>query len=89
MSVTAEKKQDLIKEYATLENDTGSPEVQVAILTERIRNLTDHFQTHKKDNHSRRGLLKLVSRRRHLLDYLKRKDQERYESLIQRLGLRR
>ncbi len=89
MSITADRKQELIKEYATVESDTGSPEVQVAILTERIRNLTDHFQSHAKDNHSRRGLLKMVSHRRHLLDYLKRKDQSRYESLIQRLGLRR
>ncbi len=89
MSITAERKAELIKEYATKEGDTGSPEVQVAILTERIRNLTDHFQVHKKDNHSRRGLLKLVSQRRKLLDYLKAKDEARYKSLIQRLGLRR
>ena len=89
MSITPERKAELIKEYATKEGDTGSPEVQVAILTERIRNLTDHFQVHKKDNHSRRGLLKLVSQRRKLLDYLKAKDEERYKSLIQRLGLRR
>ncbi len=89
MSITADRKQELIKEYATVESDTGSPEVQVAILTERIRNLTEHFQSHAKDNHSRRGLLKMVSHRRHLLDYLKDKDQSRYESLIQRLGLRR
>ncbi len=89
MSITPERKAELIKEYATKEGDTGSPEVQVAILTERIRNLTDHFQVHKKDNHSRRGLLKLVSQRRKLLDYLKAKDEARYKSLIQRLGLRR
>ncbi len=89
MSITPERKAELIKEYATKEGDTGSPEVQVAILTERIRNLTDHFQTHRKDNHSRRGLLKLVSQRRKLLDYLKAKDEARYQSLIQRLGLRR
>ena len=89
MSITPERKAELIKEYATKEGDTGSPEVQVAILTERIRNLTDHFQTHRKDNHSRRGLLKLVSQRRKLLDYLKAKDEARYKSLIQRLGLRR
>ncbi len=89
MSITPERKAELIKEYATKEGDTGSPEVQVAILTERIRNLTDHFQVHKKDNHSRRGLLKLVSQRRKLLDYLKAKDEARYQSLIQRLGLRR
>ncbi len=89
MSITPGRKAELIREYATKEGDTGSPEVQVAILTERIRNLTDHFQVHKKDNHSRRGLLKLVSQRRKLLDYLKAKDEERYKSLIQRLGLRR
>ena len=89
MSITADRKQELIKEYATVANDTGSPEVQVAILSERIRNLTDHFQHHAKDNHSRRGLLKMVAQRRHLLDYLKRKDASRYETLIQRLGLRR
>lgn len=89
MSITPDRKQALITEYATTGGDTGSPEVQVAILTERIVNLTEHFKTHKKDNHSRRGLLKLVSHRRHLLDYLKGKDHSRYESLIQRLGLRR
>jgi small subunit ribosomal protein S15 len=76
-------------EYATGEGDTGSPEVQVAVLSERIANLTEHFKTHNKDNHSRRGLIKLVSQRRRLLDYVKSKDQSRYESLIQRLGLRR
>ena len=89
MSITAERKAALIKEYATLEGDTGSPEVQVAILSERISNLTEHFKSHVKDNHSRRGLLKLVSQRRQLLDYLKRKDASRYATLISRLGLRR
>ena len=89
MSIAAERKQALIKEYAVKSEDTGSPEVQVAILTERIKNLTDHFQTHKKDNHSRRGLLKLVSQRRGLLDYLKSKDASRYQTLIERLGIRR
>jgi small subunit ribosomal protein S15 len=89
MSIAAERKQALIKEYAVKSDDTGSPEVQVAILTERIKNLTDHFQTHKKDNHSRRGLLKLVSQRRGLLDYLKSKDDARYRTLIERLGIRR
>ena len=79
MSITAERKQTLIKEYATKSGDTGSPEVQVAILTERITNLTEHFKTHIKDNHSRRGLLKLVSQRRQLLDYVKRKDEPRYK----------
>ena len=81
--------QELIKEYGTVAGDTGSPEVQVAILTERIRNLTEHFQDHKKDNHSRRGLLKLVSQRRRLLDYVKAKDEPRYRTLIERLGIRR
>ena len=89
MSITAERKAALIKEYATVEGDTGSPEVQVAILTERINNLTEHFKDHKKDNHSRRGLLALVSQRRSLLDYLKRKDDARYQTLIEKLGLRR
>ncbi|WP_321500093.1 30S ribosomal protein S15 [Breoghania sp.] len=89
MSITPERKQELIKEYATKEGDTGSAEVQVAVLSERITNLTEHFKTHAKDNHSRRGLLKMVSQRRHLLDYVKGKDVERYQSLIQRLGLRR
>jgi len=89
MSITAEKKQELIGEFATKSGDTGSPEVQVAILTERIRNLTEHLQTHKKDFHSRRGLLIMVGQRRRLLDYTKRKSQERYETLINRLGLRR
>jgi small subunit ribosomal protein S15 len=89
MSITAERKQALIKEYGTKEGDTGSPEVQIAILTERISNLTEHFKDHKKDNHSRRGLLKLVSQRRRLLDYVKSCDPERYRTLIGRLGLRR
>ncbi len=89
MSITAERKTVLIKEYATKDGDTGSPEVQVAILTERINNLTEHFKTNKKDNHSRRGLLKMVSLRRKLLDYTKAKDVARYQSLIQRLGIRR
>lgn len=89
MSITAERKEELIKEYATKEGDTGSPEVQVAILTERISNLTEHFKDHKKDNHSRRGLLKMVSLRRRLLDYTRNKDEARYKSLIERLGLRR
>lgn len=89
MSITAEKKQTLIKEYATQKNDTGSPEVQVAILTERINALSQHMQAHKKDFHSRRGLLMLVSRRRKLLDYVKGKSLSRYQDLIQRLGIRR
>jgi small subunit ribosomal protein S15 len=89
MSITAERKQELIREYATKEGDTGSPEVQVAVLSERIRNLTDHLGTHKKDFHSRRGLLVMVGLRRSLLDYLKRKNAPRYEDLIGRLGLRR
>ncbi|WP_180898001.1 30S ribosomal protein S15 [Martelella soudanensis] len=89
MSITAERKAELIKEYAIKEGDTGSPEVQVAILTERITNLTEHFKDHKKDNHSRRGLLTLVSTRRSLLDYVKRIDESRYTSLIGRLGIRR
>ncbi len=89
MSITPERKSELIKEYAINGSDTGSPEVQVAILTERIVNLTEHFKSHKKDNHSRRGLLKMVSQRRSLLDYVKRKDEQRYKSLIERLGLRR
>ncbi len=89
MSITAERKQALIGEYATKEGDTGSPEVQVAILSERIRNLTDHLSGHKKDFHSRRGLLVMVGQRRSLLDYLKRKNAQRYAQLIQRLGLRR
>jgi small subunit ribosomal protein S15 len=89
MSISAERKQALIVEYATKAADTGSPEVQVAILTERITNLTEHFKTHVKDNHSRRGLLKLVSQRRQLLDYVKARDESRYKSLIERLGIRR
>jgi small subunit ribosomal protein S15 len=89
MSLTAERKQALMAEYATAKGDTGSPEVQVAILSERIKNLTEHFKDHKKDNHSRRGLLALVSQRRSLLDYLKRKDEARYSTLIEKLGLRR
>lgn len=89
MSITAEKKQNLIKDFATVAGDTGSPEVQVAILTERIRNLTEHFKSHNKDNHSRRGLLMLVNKRRSLLSYLKSKDETRYQSLIKRLGLRK
>ena len=89
MSITAARKTELISEFATKTNDTGSPEVQVAILTERINNLTEHFRSHKKDLHSRQGLLKMVSRRRRLLDYLKRNDQERYATVIQRLGLRK
>ena len=89
MSITAERKAELIKQYATVEGDTGSPEVQVALLTERINNLTDHFKDHKKDNHSRRGLLKMVSSRRSLLDYLKKKDEPRYTKLIGALGIRR
>ena len=89
MSITPERKQTLISDYATKADDTGSPEVQVAILTERITNLTEHFKTHAKDNHSRRGLLKMVSQRRQLLDYVKRKDEPRYKALIERLGIRR
>ena len=89
MSISAERKTALISDYAIREGDTGSPEVQVAILSERIANLTGHFKVHKKDNHSRRGLLMLVSQRRRLLDYLKRENHERYATLIQRLGLRR
>jgi len=89
MSVTAEKKTEIIQDNARNQGDTGSPEVQVAILTERIRNLTDHFKGHHKDNHSRRGLLMMVNKRRSLLAYLKKKDVERYNSLIQKLGLRK
>ena len=89
MSITPELKAQLMKEYATKEGDTGSPEVQVAILTSRISTLTEHFKTHKKDNHGRRGLLKMVALRRKLLDYARSKDEARYQSLIQRLGLRR
>jgi small subunit ribosomal protein S15 len=89
MSIAADRKQTLMKEYGTKSGDTGSPEVQVAILSERISNLTEHFKSHVKDNHSRRGLLKLVSQRRRLLDYLKSRDEARYQTLITRLGLRR
>ena len=89
MSVTAERKTKIIKDNARQKGDTGSPEVQVAILTERISNLTEHFKTHAKDNHSRRGLLMLVNKRRSLLDYLKREDNERYAALIAKLGLRK
>ena len=89
MSMTAERKAALIVEYATKAGDTGSPEVQIAIISERIKYLTGHFQTHKKDNHSRRGLLKLVSQRRGLLDYLKSKDEARYQTIIKRLEIRR
>jgi small subunit ribosomal protein S15 len=89
MSITANKKAEVIKANATKSGDTGSPEVQVAILSERISNLTEHFKTHVKDNHSRRGLLKLVSTRRSLLDYLKKTDEKRYKALIERLNIRR
>jgi len=89
MSITAERKEALIKEHAQCKGDTGSPEVQVAILTERIQNLTGHFKTHAKDNHSRRGLLMLVNKRRSLLDYLRREDETRYTDLIAKLGLRK
>ena len=89
MSLTLEHKTRVIKANATKANDTGSPEVQVAILTERINTLTDHFKVHKKDNHSRRGLLKMVSQRRQILDYVKRKDEARYQSIIEKLGIRR
>jgi len=89
MSITAERKAEVIKTKATKSGDTGSPEVQVAILTERITNLTEHFKTHVKDNHSRRGLLKLVSQRRQLLDYVRRSDEARYKTLIEKLGIRR
>ena len=89
MSISADDKQQVIKEYSTKKGDTGSPEVQVAILTKRIINLTEHFKTHKKDNHSRRGLLKMVSLRRKLLDYVRSKDEGRYKDLIKRLDIRR
>ncbi len=89
MSITVEEKQRLMKEFGTKEGDTGSPEVQVAVLSSRIATLTEHFKTHKKDNHSRRGLLMMVAQRRKLLDYVKGKDEARYQSLIERLGLRR
>lgn len=89
MSITAGRKAEVIKSYANKSGDTGSPEVQVAILSERINNLTEHFKNHVKDNHSRRGLLKLVSQRRQLLDYLRRTDEKRYSTLIEKLGIRR
>ncbi|WP_300515485.1 30S ribosomal protein S15 [Aliiroseovarius sp.] len=89
MSITVEEKTRLIKEFGAKDGDTGSPEVQVAILSSRIATLTEHFKTHKKDNHGRRGLLKMVAQRRKLLDYVKRKDEARYQDLIKRLGLRR
>ena len=89
MSIAAERKTALVEEYATQKGDTGSPEVQVAILSERIKNLTDHLQTHNKDFHSRRGLLVMVGQRRRLLDYLKKKDEGRYQAIVERLGLRR
>jgi small subunit ribosomal protein S15 len=89
MSITAEEKQRVMKDFATKEGDTGSPEVQIAILSSRISTLTEHFKTHKKDNHSRRGLLKLVAQRRKLLDYTRAKDEARYQAIIERLGLRR
>jgi small subunit ribosomal protein S15 len=87
--ITPERKKELIAQYATGENDSGSPEVQIAILSERISNLTEHFKTHAKDNHSRRGMIKMVSQRRGLLDYVKSKDSKRYETIISKLGLRR
>ena len=89
MSITAEEKAKVLKEFATKEGDTGSPEVQVAILTSRINTLTEHFKTHEKDNHSRRGLLKMVAQRRKLLDFLKNKEEQRYKDLIGRLSIRR
>lgn len=89
MSLSTERKLELVKEYATKSGDTGSPEVQIALLTERINSLTDHFKMHKKDNHSRRGLLKMVSLRRSLLDHLKKKDEARYQKIIERLSIRR
>ena len=89
MSITPEKKAETIKEFATKDGDTGSPEVQIAILSSRIATLTEHFKVHKKDNHSRRGLLKMVSQRRKLLDYVKQKNESRYQDIIKRLGLRR
>jgi small subunit ribosomal protein S15 len=89
MSITAERKQAIIKDTAVSKGDTGSPEVQIALLSERITNLTEHFKTHKKDHHSRRGLLKMVSQRRSLLDYLKRSDSDRYTAIITKLGIRK
>ncbi|MGD9803635.1 MAG: 30S ribosomal protein S15 [Hyphomicrobiaceae bacterium] len=89
MSLSIERKSQIVKEFASKEGDTGSPEVQIALLTERINGLSDHFKSHKKDNHSRRGLLKMVSKRRQLLDYVKAKDEARYRKIIERLELRR
>jgi|TARA_Y100000817_G_scaffold246096_1_gene198120 small subunit ribosomal protein S15 len=89
MSINSDRKSEIIKEFAIKDGDTGSPEVQVAVLTERIKNLTEHFKDHNKDNHSRQGLLKLVNQRRNILDYIKSKDEARYEDLRKRLGLRR
>lgn len=89
MSITAKEKERVIKEFATKKGDTGSPEVQIAILTSRITTLTEHFKSHKKDNHSRRGLLKMVALRRKLLDYVKNRDEPRYQNIIKRLGIRR
>ncbi|MBU6155460.1 MAG: 30S ribosomal protein S15 [Alphaproteobacteria bacterium] len=89
MSLTAERKLEIVKQFATKPGDTGSPEVQVAVLSERINGLTEHFKSHVKDNHSRRGLLKMVSQRRRLLDYLKKTDKARYDTIISKLGLRR
>jgi len=89
MSLTAEQKEGIVKDFRRTDGDTGSPEVQIALLTARIQHLTEHFSTHKQDHHSRRGLLKLVNQRRKLLDYLKRKDRERYQTIIERLGLRK
>ncbi|MCU0830579.1 MAG: 30S ribosomal protein S15 [Rhizobiaceae bacterium] len=89
MSMTAERRAEILRDFATKAGDTGSPEIQVALLSERIKNLTEHFKSHVKDNHSRRGLLAMVSQRRSLLDYLKRVDQARYQTLIERLGIRR
>ena len=89
MSLTKDEKQEVIKEFGSKDNDTGSPEVQIALLSERITYLTDHFRTHKKDHHSRRGLLKIVGQRRRLLDYLKSKDVDRYRTVIKELGIRR
>lgn len=89
MTITAERKTELVKKHATTKGDTGSPEVQIALLTERINNLTDHFKTHQKDHHSRRGLLKMVASRRSLLDYLKNKDSKRYTAVVDKLGLRK
>jgi small subunit ribosomal protein S15 len=89
MATAKETKEQILRDYRTHDSDTGSPQVQIALLTQRINELTDHFKTHKKDNHSRRGLLKMVSQRRSLLDYLKRKDIEQYHTIVERLGLRR